>query len=87
MILWAGLLERLIQTNAIWFIPDLTRDQATAILHAKEEGVSNFLYAHEILRTETAMEVTLLRLGSIFWNCIKFKDIKERLTPLPKQTT
>ena len=35
--------ERLIRTHCIWFIPDLTRDQAVNILHAKEEGVSNSL--------------------------------------------
>ena len=36
-------LERLIRTNSIWFIPDLTRQEAVRFLHAKEKGVSHFL--------------------------------------------
>ena len=34
--------ERLIRSHSIWFIPDLSRDDAVMILHAKEEGVSLF---------------------------------------------
>ena len=33
-------LERLVQTHPIWLIPDLSREEAVRILHAKQEGVS-----------------------------------------------
>ena len=41
-------LERLIRTHSIWFIADLSREEAVRILHAKEEGVSKiFRYLEE----------------------------------------
>ena len=33
-------LERLIRTHPIWFLPALTREDATNLLYGKEEGVS-----------------------------------------------
>jgi hypothetical protein len=32
-------LERLIRTHPIWFLPNLTRDDATQLLDGKEHGV------------------------------------------------
>ncbi len=37
-------LERLVRCHAIWFLPTVSREEAVSFLHAKEEGVSNFLY-------------------------------------------
>ena len=40
-------MERLIRTHSIWFIPDLSRENAVNILHAKEEGVSKNKWSEE----------------------------------------
>ena len=32
-------LERLIRTHPVWFLPDLTREDATHLLQGKEDGV------------------------------------------------
>jgi hypothetical protein len=36
-------LERLVRSHAIWFLPAVSREEAVSFLHAKEEGVSEFL--------------------------------------------
>ncbi len=35
-------LERLVRCHAIWFLPNVSREEAVSFLHAKEEGVSKF---------------------------------------------
>ncbi|XP_023322040.1 uncharacterized protein LOC111696618 [Eurytemora carolleeae] len=53
-------LERLIRTHSIWFIADLSREEAVRILHAKEEG--NFLIRQSSHANTLALSI---KLGSV----------------------
>lgn len=39
-----GLVERLLRTHPVWFLPGIQRAGAVHLLQGKEEGVSLFIY-------------------------------------------
>lgn len=41
---YIGLVERLIRTHPVWFLPGIQRAGAVHLLQGKEEGVSNKYY-------------------------------------------
>jgi len=63
--------ERLVRTHGIWFLPSLTEEEATSILHSKEPG--NFL----VRRSLTTHSCLSVKLGLSHGYVVHHYNIKE----------
>ena len=64
-----GLVERLLRTHQIWFLPGIQRSGAVHLLQGKEEGVSNtMVYIY--------MSTSLFPHSKVRWN-LRFSRVKQ----------